>query len=327
LEYGVFQRKASVSEVLRVSLAIALYNEETVVPELLRRVRAVLDGLPGSSHEMVFVDDGSTDRTLALLSAAAAADPRITVVALSRNFGHQAALTAALDHVSGDVVIVMDGDLQDSPEAIPRLIEEHLKGFDVVYVRRVRRKEGWLLRSSYFLFYRMMAAVASVRLPVDAGDFALLSRRVVQRLRETRERHRYLRGLRTWVGYQQTGIELERAARNSGRPKYNSAKLVTLALDGLVSFSVAPLRAAAVLGLLTIAGSFVFALYSLYVRVVLGESPQGFTALILVISFMSGVQLLFLGVIGEYLGRVYEEVKGRPHYVIDQVVRHSNAHQ
>ena len=292
------------------------------MPELLRRVRAVLDGLPGSPHEMVFVDDGSTDRTLALLSSAAAADPRITVVALSRNFGHQAALTAALDHVTGDVVIIMDGDLQDSPEAIPRLIEEHLKGFDVVYVRRVRRKEGWLLRLSYFLFYRMMAVVASVRLPVDAGDFALLSRRVVQRLRETKERHRYLRGLRTWVGYRQTGIELERAARSSGRPKYSSAKLVTLALDGLVSFSVAPLRAAAVLGLLTIAASFVFALYSLYVRVVLGQSPQGFTALILVISFMSGVQLLFLGVIGEYLGRVYEEVKGRPHYVIDQVFRH-----
>jgi dolichol-phosphate mannosyltransferase len=221
----------------------------------------------------------------------------------------------------------MDGDLQDSPEAIPRLIEEHLKGFDVVYVRRVRRKEGWALRSSYFLFYRMMAAVASIQLPVDAGDFALLSRRVVQRLRETGERHRYLRGLRTWVGYRQTGIELERAARNSGHPKYSSAKLVTLALDGLISFSMAPLRAAAALGLLTIAGSFVFAAYSLYVKVVLGQSPQGFTALLLVVSFMSGVQLLFLGVIGEYLGRVYEEVKGRPHYVVDKIVGHSAATQ
>ena len=306
----------------RVSLAIALYNEEAVLPELLRRVRSVLDGLPGPTHEMVFVDDGSTDRTLALLSAAAAADPRITVVALSRNFGHQAALSAALDHVSGDVVIVMDGDLQDSPEAIPKLIEQHLKGFDVVYVRRLRRKEGWLLRSCYFLFYRMMAAMASIPLPLDAGDFALLSRRVVRRLQETKERHRYLRGLRTWVGYRQTGIDLERAARNAGRTKYSSAKLVGLAVDGLVSFSVAPLRAAAALGLLTIVGSLMFAIYSLYMKVVVGQSPQGFTALILVTSFTSGVQLLFLGVIGEYLGRVYEEVKGRPHYVVDQVVKH-----
>lgn len=309
----------------RVSVAIALYNEEAVLPELLRRVRATLDGLPGPPHEMVFVDDGSTDRTRILLCEAAAEDARVIVVALSRNFGHQAALSAALDYVTGDVVIVMDGDLQDSPEAIPILIEEHLKGFDVVYVRRVRRKEGWLLRSAYFFFYRIMAAVATIRLPVDAGDFSLLSRRVVQRLRETRERHRYLRGLRTWVGYRQTGIELERDARTLGRPKYSTAKLVTLALDGLFSFSVAPLRAAAALGLLTIIGSFVFALYSLYVRVVLRQSPQGFTALILIISFMSGVQLLFLGVIGEYLGRVYEEVKGRPHYVVDHVVRHPEA--
>ena len=302
---------------------MALFNEQAVLPELLRRVGAVLDGLPGSPHhEMVLVDDGSTDGTLELLSAAAAEDPRLTVVALSRNFGQQAALGAALDYVRGDVVIIMDADLQDSPEAIPRLIDEYLKGFDVVYVRRVRRKEGWLLRSAYFLFYRALAAVATIRLPVDAGDFSLLSRRVVERLRETRERHRYLRGLRTWVGYRQTGIEVEREARNFGRPKYSSGKLMTLALDGLISFSVAPLRAAAALGLLTIAGSFLFALYSLYVKLVLNQSPQGFTALILVITFMSGVQLLFLGVIGEYLGRVYEEVKGRPSYVVDHIVRH-----
>jgi dolichol-phosphate mannosyltransferase len=270
---------------------------------------------------MVFVDDGSTDRSMATLAGAAMEDPRVAVVQLSRNFGHQAALTAALDHVTGDVVIVMDGDLQDPPEAIPRLVEEHLKGYDVVYVRRVRRKEGWLLRLCYFLFYRIMAAAASIRLPLDAGDFALLSRRVVVHLRETRERHRYLRGLRSWVGFRQTGISLERAARHSGRSKYTSFKLVALALDGLVSFSVVPLRAAAALGLLTIAGSFLFAGYSVYVRLVLGHSPQGFTALILVMTFMSGVQLLFLGVIGEYLGRVYEEVKGRPQYVVDRVIR------
>ena len=243
------------------------------------------------------------------------------MVRLSRNFGHQPALSAALDHTSGDVVVVMDGDLQDPPESIPRLVEEHLKGFDVVYVRRVRRKEGWLLRLCYFGFYRIMAAAASVRLPVDAGDFALMSRRVVMRLREAREHHRYLRGLRSWVGFRQTGLAIERASRHSGRSKYSSLKLIGLALDGLIAFSVAPLRMAAALGLLAIVGSFLFAVYSVYVRLVLGQSPQGFTALILVMTFMSGVQLLFLGVIGEYLGRVYEEVKGRPQYIVDVVIQ------
>jgi dolichol-phosphate mannosyltransferase len=308
----------------RLSVAIAIYNEEQVLPELLRRLAAVLDGVPGGPHEIVFVDDGSSDRSAAILAEAAAAREGIVVVRLSRNFGHQAALSAALAHVTGDAVVFMDGDLQDPPEAIPRLLEEHLKGFDVVYVRRIRRKEGWLLRLCYFLFYRIMAAVATIRLPVDAGDFALLSRRVVLQLRETRERHRYLRGLRSWVGFRQTGVALERAARHSGRSKYGSLKLVALAMDGLVAFSVAPLRAAALLGLLTIVASFLFAAYAVYVRLVLGESPQGFTALILVMTFMSGVQLLFLGVIGEYLGRVYEEVKGRPQYVIDSVIRHTS---
>ena len=307
----------------RVSAAIAVYNEEAVLPELLRRLRTVLDVLPGGPHEIVIVDDGSTDRTPALLSEAAAAHPEITVVRLSRNFGHQAALSAALDHTSGDVVVVMDGDLQDPPESIPRLVEEHVKGFDVVYVRRVQRKEGWLLRLCYFGFYRIMAAAASVRLPVDAGDFALLSRRVVMRLREAREHHRYLRGLRSWVGFRQTGLAIERASRHSGRSKYSSLKLIGLALDGLIAFSVAPLRMAAALGLLAIVGSFLFAVYSVYVRLVLGQSPQGFTALILVMTFMSGVQLLFLGVIGEYLGRVYEEVKGRPQYIVDAVIQAS----
>ena len=307
----------------RVSAAIAVYNEEAVLPELLRRLTTVLDALPGGPHEIVIVDDGSTDRTPALLSEAVVTHPEIRVVRLSRNFGHQPALSAALDHTSGDVVVVMDGDLQDPPESIPRLVEEHLKGFDVVYVRRVRRKEGWLLRLCYFGFYRIMAAAASVRLPVDAGDFALMSRRVVMRLREAREHHRYLRGLRSWVGFRQTGLTIERASRHSGRSKYSSFKLIGLALDGLIAFSVAPLRMAAALGLLTIAGSFLFAVYSVYVRLVLGQSPQGFTALILVMTFMSGVQLLFLGVIGEYLGRVYEEVKGRPHYIVDAVLQAS----
>jgi polyisoprenyl-phosphate glycosyltransferase len=274
---------------------------------------------------LVFVDDGSSDRTFDILAEAAATDPRIVVISLSRNFGHQSALCAALDHVTGDLVIVMDGDLQDPPEAIPRLLEEQRKGFDVVYAQRIRRKEGWALRLSYFLFYRMIASVSNVRLPLDAGDFAVLSRRVVERLREIPEHHRYLRGLRTWVGYRQTGVPVERSPRFSGESKYSLVKLLRLAFDGIFAFSMAPLRAASLVGLVTIAASLAFALYSVYVRLFLGKSPPGFTALILVITTLSGIQLLFLGVIGEYLGRVYEETKGRPHYFVGRILRSRDA--
>jgi glycosyltransferase involved in cell wall biosynthesis len=314
-----------VSEPPRISVAISLYNEERVLAELLQRVRAVLSTLPGGPHELVFVDDGSSDRTFDILAEAAATDPRIVVISLSRNFGHQSALCAALDHVTGDLVIVMDGDLQDPPEAIPRLLEEQRKGFDVVYAQRIRRKEGWALRLSYFLFYRMIASVSNVRLPLDAGDFAVLSRRVVERLREIPEHHRYLRGLRTWVGYRQTGVPVERSPRFSGESKYSLVKLLRLAFDGIFAFSMAPLRAASLVGLVTIAASLAFALYSVYVRLFLGKSPPGFTALILVITTLSGIQLLFLGVIGEYLGRVYEETKGRPHYVVGRILRSRDA--
>jgi dolichol-phosphate mannosyltransferase len=297
-----------------------LYNEEEVFPELLRRLRGVLDVLPGGPHEIIFVDDGSSDGTFEKVAAAAAEDQRITGISLSRNFGHQAALSAALDHGSADVVIVMDGDLQDPPEEIPRFLQEYSKGFDVVFARRTDRKEPWTLRACYYIFYRMIAALSDVRLPLDAGDFGLMSRRVVEKIRTIPEHHRYLRGLRTWVGFRQTGISVKREERAAGRSRYTFGKLLRLAFDGIFAFSVAPLRAAAVLGFLTIAGALVFAAYAIYVRLVLGISPPGFTALILVISLFSGVQLLFLGVIGEYLGRVYEETKGRPQYIVARTV-------
>ena len=306
---------------MRLSVAIPFYNEEAGARELLDRVRRVLDRIPGGPHEVVLVDDGSSDGTFGILAAAAREDPRIVAISLSRNFGHQAALAAALDHVSGDLVVVMDGDLQDPPEVIPSLIEEQAKGFDVVYVRRVARKERWTLRVCYFLFYRLISLLSDVRLPLDAGDFALLSRRVVDVLRQLPEHHRYLRGLRSWTGFRQAGIAVERPERFAGRSKYNALTLLGLAFDALFAFSMVPLRVAALIGLLTAGGSVLFALYSLYVRVFLGPRPQGFTALIVAITFLSGVQLLFLGLIGEYVGRVYEETKARPHYVVAEIVR------
>jgi polyisoprenyl-phosphate glycosyltransferase len=307
----------------RVSLAIPVYNEEAVLPELLRRTKAVLDSIPGGPHEIVLADDGSSDRTMELLHRAAQEDDRLVVIALSRNFGHQTALTAALDHVTGDVAVLMDGDLQDPPEAIPTLLEAYQQGYDVVYVRRINRKESWWLRGCYYLFYRLLAALSSTQLPLDSGDFGLMSRRVIQEIRKMPEHQRYLRGMRTWVGFRQIGIPIERSARQAGRTKYNPLKLLMLAFDGIFAFSTVPLRAAAILGLTAIGLSVLYSLYALYARFFL-HSPQGFTTIILIVTFLSGVNLFFLGIIGEYIGRIYEETKARPHYIIGRIVGHHN---
>jgi dolichol-phosphate mannosyltransferase len=303
-----------------VSLAIPVYNEAEVLPHLLERLRAVLDRLPGSPHQIVFVDDGSRDQSLAILEAEAGRDDRILVVALSRNFGHQVALSAALDHTCGDVVILMDADLQDEPEAIPLFLAEYEKGYDVVYARRGTRKEGLLLRLSYHVFYRLIARLSAIDLPLDAGDFGLVSRRVVEQIRRSPEHHRYLRGLRRWVGFKQTGIILDRAARRAGQSKYGFLKLLKLASDGIFAFSAVPLRAAALLGVWAVIASMLYVLYTVYAKFVLGEAPRGFTALVFLITFLSGLNLVFLGVLGEYVGRIYEEVKGRPLYIVDRLI-------
>jgi dolichol-phosphate mannosyltransferase len=308
---------------VRLSVAIPLHNESGGVAELLARLNAVLDAIPGGPHEIVLVDDGSRDDTLARIQQAAEQNPRLVVVALSRNFGHQIALSAALDHVSGDVVVSMDGDLQDRPEAIPELLAKQREGYDVVYARRTKRKESWMLRTSYFLFYRVFARLSDIQLPLDAGDFALMTRRVVDQMRATREHHRYLRGLRGWVGFRQTGITVERDARFAGTTNYGPIRLLKLASDGILSFSVVPLRATMLLGLFAIVASLLFSLYTLYAKLVLHQTPVGFTSLMLFMTFLAGVQLFSLGIMGEYIGRIYQEAKHRPLYVVDSVTRGS----
>jgi polyisoprenyl-phosphate glycosyltransferase len=302
-----------------VSVAIPIYNEEAIVPELLKRTRAVLHRMPGGPHQIVMVDDGSSDSTWELLEKAAESDASLVVISLSRNFGHQTALAAALDYVSGDVTVLMDGDLQDPPEAIPALVAAYKQGHDVVYAQRVNRKEPWWLRACYYLFYRLLAVLSSIELPLDAGDFGLMSSRVIEEIRRMPEHHRYLRGMRTWIGFRQIGIPIERSSRRAGRTKYSPLKLLKLASDGIFAFSIVPLRAAALLGACAIGLSMLYAIYAVYVKFWL-RAPQGFTALILTITFLSGVNLFFLGIIGEYIGRVYEEAKGRPHYVVRQVI-------
>src|SRR5881409_3347409 len=256
MEHDLFQGAKKMSTPLHLSVAVPVHNEEAVLPELLRRMRHVLDNTPGGPHEIIFIDDGSSDRTLEILGKAANTDARILIISFSRNFGHQAALTAALDHVSGDAVVLMDGDLQDSPEVIPIFLQHYDEGYDVVYATRKRRKEGWWLKLCYFLFYRFQAMLSETRLPLDAGDFGLMSRRVVGQLRAMREHHRYLRGLRTWVGFRQIGIPVERAARHSGTSRYGVIGLLKLASDAIFAFSTIPIRAAALLGAAAVGISF-----------------------------------------------------------------------
>lgn len=304
----------------RLSIAVPVHNEEGVLPSLLMRTSALLDNIPGGPHELIFVDDGSSDKTFAILEDAARQDARIMVISLSRNFGHQAALTAALDHVTGDATVIMDGDLQDAPEAIPQFVELHNQGFDVVYAQRISRKESWPLRLCYCIFYRIMSKLSDVQLPLDAGDFGLMSRRVVEQLRRMPEHHRYLRGMRTWVGFKQIGVPVEREERYAGKRKYSFFRLIMLAADGVFAFSIVPIRVAAFLGATVSCFSMLYAVYALYAKLFLQQSPKGFTALIMTVTFLSGVLLFFLGVIGEYVGRIYEETKARPIYLIAQIV-------
>ena len=305
---------------MRLSIGIPVHNEEEVLPELISRLLAVLDLMPGGPHEAVFVDDGSTDGTRQFLKDVARRDARLKVVALSRNFGHQAALGAAIDHATGDAIVLMDGDLQDEPEIIPELVRQYEAGADVVYTRRASREEGLFLRLAYRLYYRIMSSLSEVDLPLDSGDFALLGPPVVAALRGLPERQRYLRGLRAWVGFRQVGVDIHRRTRAAGKPKYTMWKLIQLALDGICSFSTVPLRAAALTGLAAIAATIGFSMYAVYRRMTVGTVPAGFTASLVVMTLLGGVQLLFLGVIGEYLGRVYAEAKGRPTYVVAEIV-------
>jgi glycosyltransferase involved in cell wall biosynthesis len=305
-----------------VSMAVPLFNEEENLPELYRRVAAVAAQLEGGPHELILVDDGSSDRTPEMIQELEATPSlRLVKVLLSRNFGHQTALTAAIDHARGDVLVLMDGDLQDPPELVFELIARYREGWDVVYVRRAKRDVGWHLNLAYKIFYRTINALSDIALPLDSGDFSLMARPVVDAIRRSPEQHRYLRGLRTWAGFRQLGIEAHRPARLHGETKYSLLRLLRLATDGIFAFSSIPLRFATLLGALAVGLSLLFTAYALYSRFVLERVPEGFTATLLVVVFLAGVQMLFLGIIGEYVGRIYEEVKGRPHYITRAVER------
>lgn len=302
-------------ETPELSVVIPLYNEEENVEELYRRLSQALRPLQ-ISYEIMFVNDGSRDATSRLIEALHEADPSVVVLHLSRNFGHQPAVSAGVDHARGRAVMVMDGDLQDPPEVIPQFLRRWREGYDVVYAVRQRRKEEPVKRLGYYVFYRLMNAISDLDIPLDSGDFCLMDRKVVQALRSLPEQARFVRGLRTFVGFRQTGLAYERAAREAGRAKYTFGALVRLATDGLVSFSSYPLRLVTYLGF-TFAGlAAVLTVCVLADALFHRTAPHGWASLIIVVLAMSAVQLICLGIIGEYIRLIFLESKERPTYIV-----------
>lgn len=302
------------AEAPNVSVVMPVFNEMENLDSIIDRLVAVLE--PLGTFEVMVVDDGSRDGSLERAVKRHEADERIKVIALSRNFGHQSALLAGLHHARGNAVILMDADGQDPPELLPAMIDRWKEGSDVVYgVRRNRQEPSWK-RTSYWLFYRLLYRIADLEIPPDAGDFCLMDRKVVDALRSLNESSAYLRGLRSWVGFSQTGIEYDRPAREAGEAKYTLRKLVRLALNGVLAFSAAPLRLASVLGGITSLLGFLYVGFAIAARLLAGEVPKGWTSLIAIILIVGGAQLFVIGVLGEYVARVYGETKRRPHYVV-----------
>jgi dolichol-phosphate mannosyltransferase len=298
-----------------LSIVIPLFNEESNVGTLHARLATSLKSID-RRYELIFVDDGSTDATGLLLDALQTIDPNVVVVRLSRNFGHQAAVSAGLDQARGFGVIVMDGDLQDPPEVLPQFVSAWEDGFDVVYAIRRKRKEHIFKKASYFTFYRVLNAISDLDIPLDSGDFCLMDRRVVDALKALPERMRFVRGLRTFVGFRQTGIEYERSSRGSGRPKYSLKALVSLAIDGVVSFSSYPLRLMTYLGLGTAGLAVLMTAWVFTDAFVHHTAPRGWASVIVTVLFLGSMQLIGLGIIGEYLRLIFLETKGRPSYII-----------
>lgn len=296
-----------------ICLIFPCYNEEEVLPDLLRTLATLDLGIP---TRFLFIDDGSQDRTLSLLTEACAADERMACLSFSRNFGHQVAVSAGLKHAFGDIIAVLDADLQDPPELLESFIAQWRNGYDVVYGVRTNRKESWFLRMCYRSFYRLLDRISNIHIPRDAGDFALMDRKVVDVINTLPEHNRFVRGLRGWVGFKQIGVKYARPARHAGKPSYNMRRLTALALDGLLSFSAAPLRVSAWLGAGAAFLGFCYLVYALSVFVSGKDLPEGWTSTVVLILFLGGVQLMVLGILGEYLGRIFDEVKGRPHYVL-----------
>jgi glycosyltransferase involved in cell wall biosynthesis len=301
-----------------LSIVIPCHNEEPVLDELTRRLQAVVDALPLRT-EIILVDDRSTDDTWGKFLEIQASDPRYKLIRLSRNFGHQAALTSGLDQAKGDLILILDADLQDPPELLPKMLECWRDGFDVVYGKRISREGETLAKKVFaFAFYRTMQRITGLHIPADAGDFRLLDRKALVALNSLRERHRFIRGMVSWVGFKQTPVVYEREARFAGQTKYPFRKSLRLAFDAITSFSYVPLRLATYLGL----GTSIFAFFYIILVIILkimGVNFPGYTSIMASILFLGGAQLIVLGIIGEYVGRIFEQGQARPIYIVEEI--------
>jgi dolichol-phosphate mannosyltransferase len=302
-----------------VSIVVPCYNEEAVLAELHGRLISMLEGVESVGFEIIYTDDGSRDRTPEILRGLQAGDSRVRVVSLSRNFGHQLAVTAGLEHTSGDAVVIIDADLQDPPEVIPEMLARWQDGYQVVYGLRAKR-EGettfklWTAKA----FYRLINRVSEVEIPIDVGDFRLIDRRVVDVLLAMPERDRFLRGMISWVGFKQVAVIYDRAARHAGETKYSLIKMLRFAVDSVISFSFAPLRLAIWVGFAAIAAAVVGIVYALVIRFYTTTWVRGWASIFTAVLFLGGIQLITLGIVGEYVGRIYAEVKLRPLYVVGE---------
>lgn len=303
-----------------LSLVLPIYNEEEVIPELHTRLQQFLAKLALPS-EVLFVNDGSRDRSMELLREVARDEPRYRILSFARNFGHQTAITAGVDYARGEAVVVMDADLQDPPEVVLEMVGKWRQGFDVVYGRRRKREgETWFKLVTARAFYRVFAAMIPIEVPLDTGDFRLMSRRVVVALRALRETHRFVRGMVAWIGFKQTEVLYDRPGRFAGETKYPLRKMIRFALDGITSFSILPLRFATYVGMLMIVASLGVIVWALAAKFLYHHVVEGWTGIIIAVAMFASVQLLMIGILGEYVGRIYEEVKRRPLYLVGETV-------
>lgn len=310
-----------------LSIIVPAYNEAAVLPEFHRRLSNTLDQI-GLAAEIIFVNDGSRDATRQVLEGLREQDGRVAIVDLSRNFGKEIAMSAGLDHASGDAVVIIDADLQDPPEMIPELVAQWRAGYDDVYARRLSRDgESFLKRITAHLFYRMLRRFSDVDIPPDTGDFRLLSRRAVDALKQLREQHRFMKGLFSWVGFERKEVVYRRESRAAGNSKWNYWRLWNFALEGITSHTTVPIRLASYLGILVACSAFLYAIFVAYDKIVHGNPVAGYPSLMVTLLFLGGVQLITLGVIGEYLGRMFDESKRRPLYFIKDYVPAATARQ
>ncbi|WP_028548740.1 glycosyltransferase family 2 protein [Paenibacillus sp. UNC451MF] len=301
---------------IRYSIVIPVYNEEAVIHETYRRLKTVMNKT-GETYELLFVNDGSRDNTSTILMEYSQLDNTVKLIDFSRNFGHQIAITAGMDYALGNAVIVIDADLQDPPELILELISKWKEGFDVVYAKRTKRKgETFFKKQTARLFYRLLSASTDIAIPIDTGDFRLLDRRVCDELKRIPESNRFVRGLVSWVGFRQTAVEYERDERLAGETHYPLKKMLKLSLDGITSFSYKPLKLASYLGFILSISGFIYMLYVLYAKLFTDAAIPGWTSITIIQLFFNGFILIMLGVVGEYIGRIYDETKGRPLYIV-----------